>query len=62
MHGGEGRLGPGGGRVGQQRLDAHALRVFGDRHTRRLDLARKLHSAGLLSAEGKQKIDSRPQR
>ena len=28
---------------------------------RQLDLAKKLHSAGLLSAEGKQKIDSHPQ-
>ena len=27
---------------------------------RQLDLAKKLHSAGLLSAEGKQKIDSHP--
>lgn len=30
--------------------------------TRQLDLARKLHSAGLLSAEGKQEIDNHPQR
>ena len=29
---------------------------------RQLDLARKLHSAGLLSAEGKQKIEAQPQR
>ena len=29
---------------------------------RQIDLARKLHSAGLLSAEGKQRIDSHPQR
>jgi hypothetical protein len=29
---------------------------------RQIDLARKLHSVGLLSAEGKQKIDTRPQR
>jgi len=28
---------------------------------RQIDLAKKLHSAGLLSAEGKQKIDSHPQ-
>jgi len=27
-----------------------------------IDLARKLHSAGLLSSEAKQKIDSQPQR
>jgi hypothetical protein len=29
---------------------------------RQLALAKKLHSAGLLSAEGKQKLDSHPQR
>jgi hypothetical protein len=29
---------------------------------RQLDLAKKLHSAGLLSAQGKQKIDTHPQR
>jgi len=30
--------------------------------TRQIDLTRKLHSADLLSAEGRQKIDSHPQR
>jgi hypothetical protein len=29
---------------------------------RQIDLARKLHSAGLLSADGKRKVDSQPQR
>ena len=47
-------------------LELMPLRMNESKHDkigdRQLDLAKKLHAAGLLSAEGKQKIDAHPHR